>query len=426
MACGLVAMLATPRPALAYCENPFVAMAVGGVTIASNKLLLQTLESMVKAGWTAIFTMMNYQMGEILLTDSDSLEKTVIGTGGVFPTLWKNWDEAMEGMTAEMSASISDQTLKIAAASDAHQMNRTAARLQKNELKTKIEIQPNDESCRFDTAAIAQRQATPLVRGMIEAIGMDFNKIANSRVGSAAAQGAEKFLNERFKKYATNFCDPSGNAGHAGCTPSAARLTAQSLPPTSYYDAHVTPSRTLFRNYTIDMEDEKIRDATNELIYNITGYKVPDIMPPDVIKKLSGKEQRLKDREYMTQMDAVVALPGMIVAERTPGAFAPEIKAMRDKVAGAPVGSSRPSEREIRQAKIEELWTPNYYVRLGSNATEVTRKELYLQALNVAQLYKLIEKTEKISTIYAMETGNLVDKTDNSRGDAANLLDVKN
>lgn len=424
----------SPRPAHASCENPVATAAVGGGMSAANRLLLEGFQAAVKAGWAAIFADLGFALGERMR----DLEVYVIGChnggscggerDGRFDVLWKDWREAMKLSTQQLSASTKDQTRQIITASDANQMGRTGRRLQKDELQKRIEIAPSDESCRFDTAAIAQRGTAVISKAVSDAIGLDFAKLASNKSGTIASRGAAGVLKDRFDKYAAHFCNPDANGGNAGCTPSALRAAdANALNPPgggTYKEANITPSRTLFGKYTIDMGDKTTGDAVNDMIFNITGYKVPETIPKDVLEKSNGKDQRQVHREYMTQMDAIVGLAGMVVADRAPGVEAPHTQALRTKM-GASNAAVRPSEREIRQAKIEELWSPNYYVNLGDNATEITRKELYLQAFNVAQLYELIEKTEKIGAVYAVESGNLIDKYDDSRGDMMNLQNLR-
>ena len=124
-------------------------------------------------------------------------------------------------------------------------------------------------------------------------------------------------------------------------------------------------------------------------------------------------------------MDAVGALAWSVVADRSPGKPAPEIKAIRQK-SGAPemLISDKPSRREIRQAIIEQLWDPNYYKELFDNPNTISQKELYLKAYGLVMLSDMIEKQEKISTAYAIETANMLDRHDHSRQGAVSSAPV--
>lgn len=408
-----------PRPAAAQCEPFPLPLAAAGLMAVGDRLFLQALQEGVKAGWEQIFKTMKSNLEENLA----DLEASIIGchnsdcgtqSDGRFDVLWKDWEEALKLMTQQMSSSMKDQTRQVTTAMDAQQTTRTARRLQKQELEARIEIAPSDESCRFDTAALASRDTAHVAKAMSNALVTDFNRLGNNTQGTPAAKGPAAVTKQRFNTHAGTFCNPDANGGRAGCDTVALGNLSD---PEKYKNANITPSKTLFGRYTLDMKDTTIGTAVNDLIFNITGYKIPETVPDDVINKSEGKDQRRVNREYLAQMDTIVGLPGMIVSERAPGAAAADIRALRMKMNPQAQADDNPSEREIRQAKIEELWSPKYYAALGSNQTEITRKELYLKALNLAQLYRLIEKTEKISTVYALETGNLVDKYDTSRGD---------
>jgi hypothetical protein len=125
-------------------------------------------------------------------------------------------------------------------------------------------------------------------------------------------------------------------------------------------------------------------------------------------------------------MDAVNALMYSVLADRAPGpvatpddkARALEIQLMREQE-GVTTASATPSAHEIRQAIVEQLWDPEYYKNLYDNPTTVGQKEIYLKAYNLMMLYDLIDRQEKISNVYAIETSNLLNSVDASRSAAS-------
>jgi len=170
-------------------------------------------------------------------------------------------------------------------------------------------------------------------------------------------------------------------------------------------NANITPSRTIFGQETIDVSNPNNYLAVNEIVYNITGFEPPP--PVDSLDTPQGKEERQRARNYLAQMDVATALVSSVVAERMPSEEAPAIGAIRSSV-GVPNPSDRPSEREIRQATIEQFFDPNYYINLIDNPSVVAREETFLYAYNLMLLYKLIEKTEKIANAYAVQTANII------------------
>jgi hypothetical protein len=174
-------------------------------------------------------------------------------------------------------------------------------------------------------------------------------------------------------------------------------------------NANITPSRTIFAQETIDVSNPNNYLAANEIMYNITGFEPPP--PVDSLNQPQGKEARQRSRNYLAQMDVATALVSSVIAERMPGEEAPSVAAIRSSV-GVPTPSDRPSEREIRQATIEQFFDPNYYINLIDNPSVVAREETFLYAYNLMLLYKLIEKTEKIANGYAVQTANILQQAD--------------
>ena len=124
------------------------------------------------------------------------------------------------------------------------------------------------------------------------------------------------------------------------------------------------------------------------------------------------------------ELDAVGALVYSVVADRMPGQEALNIQKMRQRM-GVMDASATPSTREIRESLIEQLWDPNYYKELYDNPGTIAQKELYLKAYSVMMLYDMIEKQEKISNVYAVETANMLNRSASGRGSASGGMPVK-
>ena len=149
--------------------------------------------------------------------------------------------------------------------------------------------------------------------------------------------------------------------------------------------------------------------ATNELIYNITGYEASDPSAKDSLESAVTQDKRAEQRAYAAQMDVVGSLVYGVIGDRTPGPAAPEVQQLRQKE-GISDASAHPSDREIRQSVVEQLWDPNYYVDLGDSPSTTSRKEMYLSAYNLMLLYKVIDKTERIANAFAVTTSNILDR----------------
>jgi hypothetical protein len=325
--------------------------------------------------------------------------------------VWPAWLEAWVGMSNQLSASVIDQTRQVASLHDSSSITSVARQVQDKEIEAIRTYKPTEEGCTFDSTGPHRARASGTGRAVSRGMTSSVNKLGGNKQGTPAAKGAAAWQKSRYENYRTNFCDQYANGGTgANCADGPMK------------NAHIYPSKTIFGRETLntDNSDASVVTATenavNELTLNLTGFEVGDPIDPDVLRQPAGSEQRQLNREYLAQMDVTTSLISSIVGERTPGAAAPHIKAKRLASGVQPNEiSDHPSEREIRQADIEQLWSPRYYAHLDGSPTGTTQKELYLRALNVMMLYKLIEKTERISTSFSVQTGNLLKKTDDSR-----------
>lgn len=335
---------------------------------------------------------------------------------------WHDLRNALAAMTTQIYSSGINTARLIASINDAGGISTGALGHQDMEIDAKLQHVVSDESCQFDTVATNLGVARAVSTAVTNAYADEFNAIGNGRVGTPGQSGGS-FRNMRFQLYKNKFCDIYSNGGAAPCSLAARQeepetasssliksAGAQSTPAQpAQPNAAVTPGKTIFAQDTIDMSDPDTREAARELIFNITGYEPPPLIPAKALESAPGREQMLMNREYLTQMDVVSSLAWGVIADRAPSAASTQVQQMRQK-AGQPNASLNPSERETIQAIVDNLSKPEYYVNLGDSGGTITQKEVYLKAYNAMLLYKLIEKQEKISAAYAVETANMVKK----------------
>ncbi|MEZ0225637.1 MAG: hypothetical protein ACAH83_13860 [Alphaproteobacteria bacterium] len=404
MVVGLIGLIfvSSQRPAHSQgCEDPFsmAAGVAGAIAAQVSALMAAFLASQACPG--ACGTLPNLYGISIEATQAfliralDLMEDTILNKLRQF---WDRWLFALKDMTAQLSGSLNDGTRHLDSLFDSSNETENARMLQEVEFNAKKQYQTTDQGCRFDTSARYMNSAMRTGTFVSQGLTKDLNIEANNAAGSPGAAGQASVDNSRWGIYQSTFCDAVSNGGYPGCAAAGPRPNGDTQ-----------PSKTLFGKETIDMTNADDRRAVEALTYNITGFEVPDPFALNVLLSPQGKEQRARNREYMAQMDAVTSLVTSLVGERTPGPASPEIQQLRNKM-GITDASANPSEREIRQSVIEQLWDPNYWVDLGDSPATIKQKELYLQAYNVLMLYKIIEKTEKISNAYAIETANMLNK----------------
>lgn len=391
---------AAPTDAKAQCEAPGTTAATAGTVVASQTAAITAMEATLTALYISTTTASSATMISLL----DGME-TIINNR--MRRFWDDWEDALKSMTIQLTAATSDQTRQMSSLFDSSNLTETARGLQTAEWEAHQNYQPTGEGCQFDTTATFMAQAGRTSRAVSSAMSSQLTAAGNNRAGTPAALGQGNVNKSRFEEYRNRFCDHLANGGGTAC--GGASSTAA--------NAHIMPGTTLFGRETIDMTNADTRVAVEQLAYNITGYEVPDVIDPQVLESPQGKEARQNNRGYLAQMDAVNSLVFSIVGERAPsggpnneaGNPSGMIEAMRDAV-GVSDSSPNPSEREIRQAVIEQLWNPNYYTNLTVAGTNIAQKEVFLQAYNLMMLYRMYEKVEGISNAYAIETANMLDK----------------
>lgn len=396
----------TPGEAKAQCEAPGTTAATAATVVASQTAAITAMTTSLTTLYISTTTASSATMISLL----EGME-TIINNR--MRRFWDDWEDALKSMTIQLTAATNDQSRQMASLFDSSNLTETARGFQTNEWRSHQNYAPTEAGCRFDTTSTYLATAGRTTTAVSNALSQELTAAGNNNAGTPAAQGQGAVNKARFEEYRTRFCDHLSNGGGTACGG-----TSASAP-----NAHIMPSVTLFSRETIDMTDKDTEIAVKELVYNITGYEVPDVIDPQVLESPQGKESRQNNRGYLAQMDAVNALVFSIVAERAPsqGESATastdptatrntaEIQQIRQRM-GISDASANASQREIRQSIMEQLWDPGYYVGLTDNATSVSQKEVFLQAYNLLLLYRMYEKAELISGAYAVETSNMLDK----------------
>lgn len=397
--------VAAPAPSFAQCEVPGVASAAGSALQAAQTAAVLAMQNAIKAAVETQRMAANAAVGAAINTGWGTMQARL-------NRFWEEWLQAKKDQTKQLHAGLLDQSRQIASNLDAANQQVIIKKVQQREFENKTQHIVSDEACRFDTTAKYLTRNMQLAKAVSTGVSNNFNMLGNNTTGTPAAAGPAPVLATRWQAYVSQFCDPTQNGGKIPCT------------ATPNANAHITPSKTIFGRKTINMDDPVTREAVNQLVFNITGFETPEPLPPEVQQSAMGKEQRQKNREALAQRDAVGALVWSVIGERTTGEAAAEILQMRQRM-GVPNASDRPSEREIQQKIVEGLWDPRFYVQLNDSRGTIAQKEIFLKAYSLVLLYKIIEKTERISNVYAIQAANLLDVTDNSRRDGREVEPVK-
>lgn len=413
-----------PIRSFAQCEPPPAASAAAATITAQDEasILMMANVNLEQLFWTFDLDQMRTALG---MQDQQDWQKMFTGTLNPF---WTEWLAALKGMTAQLSAATTDETFKLGMINDASNALAAARDEQKERIKAKLEFQPTDQACRFDTDADFLAKDRAIDEAVQNGFEWDFVTLGNNEDKSIAQYGPGELQNQRWDIYQHNFCDYKAEDCDSGC--SQTPWLTPSQPDTCKQDPNLSPqpqdpnadiyvSNMLFKNETIPVDNPVAWKAMQSMMFNVTGYKVPDLILARAVGTDPGIEQMFIRREYMARMSAVDSLLYSVVGDRMEGAPAPEPQQIRTMM-GIASPTKNPSMRELRQSIIEQLWDPNFYKNLGNNPATISQKELFLKAYGLTMLYDMIAKQEKISTAYAIETAAMLKRTENVSGNLSN------
>jgi len=343
-------------------------------------------------------------------------------------TWWSQWLPSWKGMTGQLSAATVDQTFRLGAINDATNALLAAQDEQKERIKAKLNSMPNDQACRFDTNANYLARDRAIDEALQNGFEWDFVRLGNNEKNSIAQNGPGELQNQRWNTYTQEFCDFNAEDCDSGCS-NRTQNSCSATQNSPYPNMDIYVSKMLFKDETIPVgnhngADSPVAwDAMQSMMFNVTGYKVPDPILAGAIASEPGREQMFTRREYMARMSAVGSLLYSVVGDRIEGVQATEPSDLR-KMMG--IGAYQyPSMRELRQSIIEQLWDPSFYKNLGDNPVTISQKELYLKAYGLTMLYDMISKQEKISTAYAIETAAILQETLDVKGNFSSEASFK-
>lgn len=399
----LAALTLAPKSSFAItCEAPGVAGVAAANLVAGQATTVTAMTLALNAAYTAEAT-----TAEIALKVALETMKTAFF--GVLNIFWSEWREALEDMTKQLHTNIVEKQKQESQSKDADSIILAERAIEKEKEETREEpddyLPPPVMTRNIETESLRDALSTGYAK--------DFNMLGNNNKNTPAGSGKASLQKSRWEIYRDKFCDKDANNGAAGCTD-----------PLPTANMHVLPSKTIFGKLTQDLDEEDYRDALKELMFNISGYAPGNPIQKSALGSATGLQTRQQNREYMAQMDTVGSLIYATAAERAPGDVDTHIQDRR-KSLGFLDASPTPSHRETRQSMVDTVRNPWYYISLLKPWTNVSKRELHLKAYNLVMLYDMIERQEKISTVYAIEAANLLEKSDHNRHSASRATPLR-
>ena len=285
LVCGM--LVGGAKQAEAQCE--------AAVTIPAATAAAAANVAAIEAATIALMALETLEITAVqatLIALMEVMEQSILDRMNQF---WEDWEDAWQGMTAQVHAGMNDQTRQMSSMFDTSNMTELSRMIQRDEDKAKKQFTPSQQGCRFDTVAVHRAQAHRTTAKYQNIMVKEVTDVGGNKAGSLGSTGTGEMLAERWRRYESAFCDPDSNGGNASCT--------GAMPDAN---ANITPSRTIFGQETIDMSNPNNYLAVNEIMFNITGFEAPP--PVDSLSQPQGKEARQRSRNYLAQMDVATAL----------------------------------------------------------------------------------------------------------------------
>lgn len=394
------------KPSFAACELGIPMQATANATLTTVETQITTMGETIKG------------LAEAKLTWSEeSIEMNIARLEKAFVDEIKGLGEKLieEGLKPYTAQRVSSKLLanvQKSKAIDSDNLQDNKAAQEDLQYDSIGEYKPTNQDGRFESKSIYLKIADKYRRTASVMLTQLLSDIGANKEGYSTGRGPDAFVAKRWEVY-QKFCDPTDGKGNNGCEIEESNVDQYKV------NLHTTPSKLLFANHTLKLggEDDEsyLLEALKELIFNVTGYTNKESLITDAADSAVGREKMVKAREYLAQSDAVNSLIYSIVGERFPSPVdetlgSPEshpVYKTREAL-GVTNPSTTPSFYEVRQSFVEELRTPEYYMDLIDVENTIHKKEVYLKAYGLILLGQIIEKQEKISNAYAIETANML------------------
>ncbi len=326
----------------------------------------------------------NYQGGEQVVNYLDNWWKT-------------EFRPALKNMTAQLHASVIDQTRQIGSMMDSINLTRAAHRIQKFERDAQDRTSPSELACVSGSHTPAMAQTTRVSRALSQGFRNDIMNRATGAPGLPSASGAAADQKDRWDQYCTVFHDPTANAGKSAC-PSP-------MTPGTLVNGDIDIEGFLLKD-TIDLNKPEEYAAAMALLRNLIMPRALDRLPEKVVDTPAGRERILMQEHLKAIRNVASEIVTSIISQRAaiPGtSVGTTIKDIRTNAGVDPAKiSPNPSYNEIMLALTKEkFFDPEYFVRIDGGLGEIKQEQVALDAYITMQMSDIYTMQEKINALLA-------------------------
>lgn len=200
---------------------------------------------------------------------------------------WMNqYLPAMRNMTAQLHASVIDQSRNIGSMMDSQGLTRAARATQEVELEAKKRNVPNEVTCVAGSHGPAMAGTLTAAQVITQGFKADVAKEGSGAPGTAGAVSSAADQKSRFDQYCTFFHNQASNGGITGCPGAPA-------PDGSIVDGDIDIEGILLAD-TLDLADADTYTATLALMRNLVQPKSIDKMPENMVNTSIGRERLIR------------------------------------------------------------------------------------------------------------------------------------
>lgn len=328
-------------------------------------------------------------------------------------TKW--WDEfwfynlrpAMQAMTVQLNVRDADQSRVLGSYGDAMDLNRTNLALMEAELESHRALRPTENECVAATVSGGMAHAAGIRRAYGAAAPVEALRRSNNEAGTVGAGGAGEDMAARWSTYVDRYCDPTMNAGNAGCTAAG-----------TFAGRDIDVAGEVFAKDTIDVRDGDIKQIVDDMVTNLAEPFLTTPVPRTVLDTAEGREYVMDLNAYKTKRQVVYDALYHIVSRRVPGgsAMGEFIQPMREMTPSAGTSgldgsylSDSPSHNEIMEVMMSERFRSGTYNMDQVTEPEANGREAVIQqAFMAIAMSDTLDLIDKYSFLLAAQLGDQV------------------
>lgn len=318
-------------------------------------------------------------------------------------TFWYyNLRPAMMDMTDQLSVMDKQQDLGLAKFADVENMNRTNLAMMKQDIASHRELRPGENVCQAGTVAGGMGRAAAFSRAYEAAASAAMAPRTGNARGTPGAQGNASNQSVRWQRYVADYCDPTENAGNAGCAAAG-----------TFVGRDIDVAGEIFMKDTVDLKDPDTKRIIDDLILNIAEPRVREPVQPETANTggAKGAEQVMIGESHKAKRQAVHDALYHVVARRAPGTAMKEFLDPMRTAAGvdAVYFSPNPSRNEVMQVMMSERFgTGTYSVDQVDNPENNEREMVIQQAFQAMQMVDQLDILDRYQLVLAAEISEKV------------------